>query len=327
KYDGRLPFLFKVLAAAKPLSIQAHPNLIQAEQGFEKENKLKIPLDAYNRNYKDNNHKPECICALTSFYALNGFRKISIILELMEKICPDPLREKLNNLKNQPDSMGLKIFFSGLLTLTHDQQQKIISSAVNKAQRFAASQDNDNAYKWMIKLHKNYPDDIGIFSPIILNLIRLEPGQAMFLPAGQLHSYLEGTGIELMANSDNVLRGGLTPKYIDVPELLSVLNFEEKEIKILLPEKIKDFEKIYQTPAKEFALSIIAITGNDIYISPDSRNVEILLCIEGNAIITNPHENYLIPISSGSSVIIPAIVKGYTINGNARIYKASIPDD
>ena len=327
KYDSRLPFLFKVLAAAKPLSIQAHPNLVQAKKGFKKENQLKIPLDAYNRNYKDNNHKPECICALTSFCALNGFRKISRILELMEKICSDLLREELDNLKSHRNSTGLKIFFSYLLSLNHDQQQKIILSAVNKAQNFSGSQNGDDAYEWMIKLHANYPCDIGILFPLMLNFIQLEPGQAMFLPAGQLHSYLEGTGIELMANSDNVLRGGLTRKYIDIPELLSVLNFKEKKIDILLPEDLNDFEKIYQTPTQEFALSIISIAGNDVYISPDNRNIEILLCTQGNAIITIPGENHLVPISRGSSVIIPAFVKDYTINGNAKIYKASVPLD
>lgn len=325
KYDSRLPFLFKVLAAAKPLSIQAHPNLIQAEKGFEKEDKLKIPLDAYNRNYKDNNHKPECICALTSFCALNGFRKISKILELMEKICHGLLREELDNLKIHRDSPGLKKFFSYLLSLNHDQQEKIILSAVNKAQKLSGSQDSDDAYEWMIKLHENYPCDIGILSPLILNLIQLEPGQAMFLPAGQLHSYLEGTGIELMANSDNVLRGGLTQKHIDIPELLSVVNFKENKIDIILPEDLNNFEKIYPTPAQEFALSIISIAGNDIYISPDNRNIEILLCTQGNAIITIPSENHLIQISRGNSVIIPAVVNDYTINGNARIYKASVP--
>ena len=326
EYNSRLPFLFKVLAAAKPLSIQAHPNLIQAKKGFEKENQLGIPIDAFNRNYKDDNHKPECICALTSFCALNGFRKIPIILELMGRISNNILKEKLNNLKNQQDASGLKIFFSFLLTLTRDDQQEIISSAIKTAQKYADSRDNVNAYEWVVKLHKNYPWDIGILSPLILNLVRLEPGQAMFLPARQLHTYLEGTGVELMANSDNVLRGGLTPKYVDVPELLSVLNFESKKIDMLLPREINDFEKKYQTPAKEFVLSIISIKGKDIYISSDKRNVEILLCIEGNASIADPSGRGSIPFSSGHSVLIPGAVTKYTINGNAVIYKASVPN-
>lgn len=327
QYNKRLPFLLKVLAAAKPLSIQAHPNLLQAGKGFEKENKLGIQLDAYNRNYKDANHKPECICALTFFYALNGFRKIPKILELMEKICPQLLREKLNNLKKRPNSMGLATFFSSLLTLNHDQRQIIILNAINKAQKLAESPDEAHAYKWMVKIHKIYPDDIGIFFPAILNLIRLEPGQAMFLPAGQLHSYLEGLGIELMTNSDNVIRGGLTPKHIDVSGLLSVVNFEEKEIEILLPERFNEFEKFYPTPAKEFILSIISVKENNIYVSPENENVEILLCIEGNAIITNTNGKYQTPISQGNSIIIFANVKNYIINGNAKLYKATVPSD
>lgn len=322
KFDNSLPYLFKVLAAAKPLSIQAHPSLNQAKQGFERENRQGIPIDAYNRNYKDDNHKPECICAMTLFRALNGFRKISAIVALMEKICPQGLKKELDNLRGQQSPKELKNFFQSLMTMNRERQKQIIAHAVSNAQKFT---DDDPAYKWMIDLHKEYPADIGVFSPILLNLICLEPGQAMFLPAGELHAYLDGVGIELMANSDNVLRGGLTQKYIDMPELLNVLNFEEREVTILETEQINQCECVYESHAEEFVLSIIHVKQGMIYNSPSHRSIEILLCTDGKATITDLGKNDKVVIDRGKSILIPAGVTKYSLQGNAAFYKAAVP--
>jgi mannose-6-phosphate isomerase len=322
KFNNRLPYLFKVLAAEKPLSIQAHPSIDQAKQGFERENRQGIPFDAYNRNYKDDNHKPECICAQTLFWALNGFRKISEIVGLMEKICPQGLKKQLDTLRGQQSSIELKKFFQTLMTMNHKQQTKIIAHAVSNAKKF---RDDDPAYKWMIDLYKEYPADIGVFSPILLNLICLEPDQAMFLPAGELHAYLDGVGIELMANSDNVLRGGLTPKYIDIPELLNVLNFEERKVNILETEQINECEWVYENHAEEFILSNIHVKEGIIYNSPAHRSIEILLCSDGKATITDLGKNDKVVIDKGNSIIIPAVVKKYSIQGNAVFYKAAVP--
>lgn len=322
KFDNSLPYLFKVLAAAKPLSIQAHPSRDQAKRGFERENRVGIPLDAHNRNYKDDNHKPECICALSLLWALNGFRKISDIVGLMGKICPKGLKNELNNLRGEPNSLGLKNFFQAMMTMDRDRQKQIIADAITNAQKFI---DDDQAYKWMINLHREYPADIGVFSPVLLNLICLKPGQAMFLRAGELHAYLDGVGIEIMANSDNVLRGGLTPKHVDVPELLKVLNFEEREVDILIPEESNNYESIYSSSAEEFILSVISVKEGIIYNSPLDRSVEILLCADGNATFFDFGENDKIDIAGGRSVIIPAIVEKYSIEGKATLYKAAVP--
>jgi mannose-6-phosphate isomerase len=322
KFDNKLPYLFKVLAASKPLSIQAHPSIKQAKQGFERENRLKIPLDSPNRNYKDENHKPECICALTPFLALYGFRKISEIISLMEKICLKVLYKELNNLKRQPNSEGMKSFFRSLITINCRIKKQIIEHAITNAQKL--SEDNPG-FKWMINLYKEYPDDMGIFAPILLNLISLKPGQAIFLPSGELHAYLDGLGIELMANSDNVLRGGLTKKHIDVPELLNVLNFEETNVNILLSQKDKDCEGIYHSMAEEFVLSVISDEKNISYTSPEKRSVEIILCTDGKASITDISINENILLKKGTSVIIPSSVNKYRIEGKATLYKASVP--
>lgn len=322
KFENRLPYLFKVLAAAKPLSIQAHPSLSQAKEGFERENRLGIPLNAINRNYKDANHKPECICALTPFWVLNGFRKITDIVSLMDKICPQTLKTEIEYLHRQSDSRGLKTFFKTLMTMDRRSQQRIVDEAIKNA---AQKKDEDRAYQWMIDLHKEYPSDIGVFSPVILNLIRLEPGQAMFLPAGELHAYLDGVGIELMANSDNVLRGGLTPKHVDVKELLKVLNFKERKVNILSMESVDPCELRYESFAEEFFLSVITVKTDTDYYSHGERCVEILLCTEGNAVIKDLANNNSIVINKGRSILIPANVGKYCIEGNAVCYKASVP--
>jgi mannose-6-phosphate isomerase len=322
RFNSRLPYLFKVLAAAKPLSIQAHPSLDQAKEGFERENRLGIPLDASIRNYKDDNHKPECICALTFFWALNGFRRIPDMISLLDKICPPGLKNDFDLFRQQPDPSGLKDFFKAMMTKDPTAKKQIIDDAVKIADQL---KNKNIAYQWMIELYKAYPSDIGVLSPIILNLICLQPGQAMFLPAGTLHAYLGGVGIELMANSDNVLRGGLTPKHVDVKELLNVLNFKECDINILKMEKVNPCEHRYESHADEFALSVVTVRTDMKYYSSDKRFVEILLCTDGDAVVTDLAENKTVEIKKGMSILIPAGLEKYSIKGNAVFYKAAVP--
>jgi mannose-6-phosphate isomerase len=147
----------------------------------------------------------------------------------------------------------------------------------------------------------------------------------MFLPAGQLHAYLDGLGMELMANSDNVLRGGLTPKHMDVPELVKSLRFEEKEIEILTPEEYLEVEKVYTGQAEEFVLSVIDVKDRKDYISRTERSVEILFCSDGHGKIHDVGNDERFSFSKGLSVIIPAAVEKYAVEGNATLYKAAVP--
>ena len=322
KFNNSLPFLFKVLAAAKPLSIQAHPSRDQAKEGFERENRLGIPLDAPHRNYRDPNHKPECICALTPFWALNGFRKISEMVSLFRKVNPKGLEEGVEALLKQPDSRGLKEFFRNLVTMGTERQKQIVDDAVKKAR--VLSKD-DFCFQWMIKLHQEYPSDIGVLSPLFLNLICMSSGQAMFLPAGELHAYLDGVGIELMANSDNVLRGGLTPKHVDVKELMAVLTFGERSVKVIETEEQSETERVYPTRAEEFVLSVITLGRGLSHTSDENRSVEILLCTDGEATINEYGKNDAIKIVRGNSVVVPASIPKYNIEGDAVFYKAAVP--
>ena len=322
RFSNRLPFLFKVLAAAKPLSIQAHPDLKQAQMGFKRENDLKIPIDAANRNYRDANHKPECICALTPFWALSRFRNINEILRLLEQLNLGALSDILAQLKKHPTSNGLENFYTALMSLDQGRTNRIVDEALKKAQYFSADVPEFN---WMLRLAEHYPQDIGVLSPVLLNLVRLEPGQALYLDSGELHAYLEGLGIELMANSDNVLRGGLTPKHVDVPELLSVLNFTGQEISLLLPEKKGSHEQVYHCPADEFVLSAITLDDGDDYQSQKNRSVEILICTHGKITISDDRSQTEIAMSQGDSVIVPALVTQYRLKGQGICYKAGVP--
>jgi mannose-6-phosphate isomerase len=321
-FHNKLPFLFKVLAAAQPLSLQAHPSFTQARKGFERENSQGMPLGAPQRNYRDANHKPECICALTPFWALHGFRKIPEILALGSRLDLAVFEDHLKVLRNRPDAQGLKSFFEALMTLSPAKRILLTDQAVKTAQTFASE---DPVYRWMGKLGKAYPGDIGIFGPIILNLILLQPGQALYLPAAELHAYLEGAGIELMANSDNVLRGGLTPKHVDIAELLRVLNFEERTAHVLTPHTTADGERVYECPAREFVLSTISVVSKTTYFSPTDRGIEILLCTAGAGKITDQGTGEEIALSKGRAVLVPAAVKGYTLEGEAVVYKAAVP--
>jgi len=321
KFHNKLPYLFKVLAAAKPLSIQAHPDLDQAREGFERENAQNIRLDAPIRNYKDDNHKPECICALSKFYALYGFRTISEIEAMMTAVCPVGLSEELERLKANPDAHGLKKFYTDLMTMDPLNQKRIIGEALQNVHNIS----DQDAVSWIKRLAKEYPSDIGVLSPMLLNLICLEPGQALFLPAGELHAYLAGLGIELMANSDNVLRGGLTSKHIDLPELLKVVHFEPRSINLLKTEDRGENEKIFINPAREFDLSLISVSAAHSYLSSSDRSAEILLCTDGEVWMQDIGSLANIHLKKGNSVMIPAAVKGYKLSGHGVFYKAAVP--
>jgi mannose-6-phosphate isomerase len=322
RFSNKLPFLFKVLAAAKPLSIQAHPNKEQAEQGFARENELGISLNASHRNYRDDNHKPEIICALTPFWALNGFRRIEETLSLLEEARITDLAEIVSFLRSHSNRDGLKKFFNYLMTMEAQKQRQIVEEAVAFAEGRAGEEP---AWTWIAKLNEEYPGDIGVLSPLFLNLVRLEPQQAMYLPAGELHAYLEGVGIELMANSDNVLRGGLTPKHIDVQELLAVLNFTDGDLNILSPKNLASGEEIYSTEAEEFVLSVIRINKAASFNSPLDRSVEMMLCTEGKVNVTNLSDGEITLLTKGTSIIVPAAVEQYSIEGDGILYKATVP--
>ncbi|UCB45200.1 MAG: mannose-6-phosphate isomerase, class I [Spirochaetota bacterium] len=327
KFSESLPFLFKVLAAGEPLSIQAHPTARQAKDGFQRENRENIPLDAYKRSYKDQNHKPEIISALTPFWAMSGFRPIGKMLNILNLVDLQSMSQEIDAFHKRPDTHGLKDFFESLMNLPANKKEKLVGEAVRWAEKAGkkSTTEIEIVSRWILRLNEKYPGDIGVLSPIILNLECLNPGDAMFTRAGVLHAYLEGVGIELMANSDNVLRGGLTEKNVDVPELLRILDYSSTTFKKIPEITMPNGEMIYDSPAQEFRLSRIHVNKNNDYSSDETRSAEIIICIEGNCIINDIRENTKHEVSKGDSILIPASVTQYTITGAAQLFKASVP--
>jgi len=323
RFNNTLPYLFKILAAEQPLSIQAHPNREQAKNGFDRENHEGIPLTASDRNYKDNRHKPECICALTPFWAMEGFRPISEMVELLKGACPETLGDAIEFLKQKPNGNGFQRFFEALMTLPAQKLQQVIDETAGNAM---ARQSENDEFRWIKTLYELYPEDIGILSPILLNLVCLQPGEARFLNYGEMHAYLHGAGIEIMANSDNVLRGGLTAKHVDVEELMRVLNFEPHGLDILTPKERLACEKTFPTSAEEFSLSIIQVDRSCTYRADQIIGPEILLCIRGEGEIQWADASETIRISRGDAFLIPAAVSQYSISGTANIYRAAVGD-
>jgi mannose-6-phosphate isomerase len=318
-----LPFLLKVLAVARPLSIQAHPGRQMAARGYARENAQGIDLASPRRNYRDDQHKPECVCAVTPFQVLCGFRPPREIRRLLDPVWPASLRKSLDRIDDQRQGGGLRPFFEYLMTLGHQDRQTLVTHAAHAARALARQHP---VYDWMVRLHAAYPDDVGVVSPGLLNLLDLQPGEALFLPAGRLHAYLSGVAVELMANSDNVLRGGLTPKHVDVAELVRALDFESRPVDLLATEPIRAHEQRYLSPADEFELSVLDIPAKSACICEDRAAApEILLCMAGTAAFRwDGAATGNLQLRKGESVLVPAAVGDYAIEGPARLYKATV---
>ncbi len=292
RFGDTLPFLVKVLAADEPLSLQAHPSARQAAEGFAREDRLGIPVTAPNRNYRDPSHKPEILVALGEFEALAGFRPAERSVELMRALAVTDLDPFVSLLAGQPDADGLRALFTTWITAPQPDLDVLVPAVIEGAIQYVRSGNKTFAAeaRTVLELGERYPGDAGVLASLLLNRITLAPGEAIYLPAGNLHNYLHGVGVEVMANSDNVLRGGLTPKHVDVPELLRVLDFTPASEDLVRTEITRDgMELVYKTPAPEFAVSQLCIDGEHLghEIDAPSRHdgPQILLCTEGSTVV------------------------------------------
>jgi mannose-6-phosphate isomerase len=284
RWDSTLPFLLKVLAADEPLSLQAHPSIEQARAGFAREDAAGIARDASNRNYKDANHKPELICALTELDALVGFRDPAATVRLLRALEVPELAGHAELLAAQPDADGLRALFTTWITLP----QAMLDTLVPALQEGCVGLAGDDGEfsteaRTVLELSERYPGDAGVLAALLLNRVTIDPGEALYLPAGNLHAYLSGAGIEIMANSDNVLRGGLTPKHVDVPELLRVLDFHSTPPPIVAGKPDGDWVR-YDTPAEEFLLRRFDGSPGSPVSVPDG-GPRIVLCTAGKACV------------------------------------------
>ncbi|MFK8060120.1 MAG: mannose-6-phosphate isomerase, class I [Polaribacter sp.] len=320
---GKLPYLFKVLDVNKMLSIQVHPTKEAAEIGYSTENRKGIPLTAKNRNYKDKNHKPEIMVALSDFWLLHGFLERK---KLIKNLKDTPELSYLLKTFNEKGYLGL---YKKVMEYSQEEVNKILMPLVDRIYPKYLNNElkKSSSEYWSAKsLNSKVSNDIdrGIFSIYFFNILNVSKGEAVFQDAGVPHAYLEGKNIELMANSDNVLRGGLTTKHIDVKELLNNIKFEETIPEILNGNNNElNAEVVYKTIAKDFELSKIELKPSESHISM-SNSVEILIALNGFATIHQNNKEY--NLKKGQSILIkPNTAYKIETTFEVEIYKAGVP--
>ena len=290
RFGDRLPFLLKVLAVDAPLSLQVHPDAEQASAGFAREEGAGIGRDDPKRSYRDPSHKPELVVALTPFHALCGFKAAAEIRAALAALNVRELSTALAMLDEWPDDVGVHGVVHGLLGMSERERREVMEKVTPKLNGTAGM------------LAAAYPGDAGALLCLFLNELTLQPGEGLYLSAGNLHAYLKGTAVEVMASSDNVLRGGLTVKHVDVPELLATLTYELGHVPRVTPRAEGD-ETVWPTPAAEFRLSTL-LKG-----APARRGPELLLSLDDSARVNGK------AVPRGQALWVDAADAAYTVDG------------
>ncbi len=320
--EPRLPFLLKLLAADAPLSLQAHPSPEQAREGFDRENAAGVPLDAGQRNYKDPFHKPELIFALSpTFDALCGFRPVAeAAVDIDALIGVEGLepsaREALATFRASLDGDDAAVLRHVVGSLLGDD----VSELVRAVSMAAASAPVTPAVDTVRLLTEFYPGDPGIVVSLLVNRVTLTRGQVLFLPAGNIHAYLRGFGVELMAASDNVLRGGLTPKHIDVPELLSVLDFTPLPLPYLEPVRPGEGIEVFRPDVPDFELAHIVPTGGQPTVV-DLSGPAIAIVTDGSLSLTGASGQ--IDLARGEAAYITPEERRLSVVGDGELFVAT----
>ncbi len=318
--SGRLPFLLKILAAGAPLSIQTHPNPAQAVEGFARENAAGIPITAANRNYKDDLAKPELIVSLTErFDALVGFSSPALIkekfAELQEVSTSSNLSEVLSRWVKWLDEQGgvRKVFLDALTSA--DCDEAFISDLIDSAEQCPALVD------LVVHLAEHHGKDRGIATALLMNHLSLNRGEGVFVPAGMPHAYLSGLGVEVMLASDNVLRGGLTPKHIDVEELTKVLVFESTDPQLVRTKTLAvGFEK-FDLPTPEFDFYRASVSSTNLLADLNLPGDAIVLCTEGSVALSNSQEERQV-LNNGEAAFMAGDARSFSLAGNGSVFIA-----
>jgi mannose-6-phosphate isomerase len=313
EFGPRLPFLTKILAAAKPLSLQVHPSLEQAREGFAQENAAGVPADAAERNYRDDNHKPEMLFALTPFKALCGFKSVEgskalfghivSFMELAGLEVPEILSGVLEDLSADTEAAALQSAFTRLIA-GGDDVDAATEQVVSALRSGAPMGDYAAELSTLTMLDGFYQGDPGVLISLLLNVVSLEPGEAVYLPAGNVHAYLHGLGVEVMAASDNVLRGGLTPKHVDVPELVRTIEFTSLGVPRIEASWTGLGQELYKPPFKEFQLQRIELGEGAEPVPLAQAGPAVVLVTAGSVVLDSPKSD--LPLGRGDSAFIPA---------------------
>ena len=321
---GALPYLLKVLDVKDMLSIQVHPDKQRAKDAFEAENREGIPVDASNRNYKDANHKPELMAALSEFWLLHGFKPEAALKQTLDKV------PELQYLTSIFEKGGYRNLYRHVMEMEQERVNKELQPLLTrilplyKKEKLSRTSEDFWAARAAQLYTTNNNIDRGLFSVYFFNVVHLQPGQAVFQDAGVPHAYLEGQNMEIMANSDNVLRGGLTVKHIDVPELMKHVKFEATVPQIIEPKKKGNTaEEIYETPAADFQLSRIPLMPHQSIII-ESHSPDIYFVYEGK-IEAYEGEERVACRKGGAFIALAGSQVQLKAADKAIVFRASVP--
>jgi len=319
---GQLPYLVKLLAPARPLSMQVHPNRKMASAGYHEEERRGVPLDDPLRSFKDEHNKPEMVYAITHFEGLVGLRDRDEVLLLLETVA-GPLTPAADALRDEPGEQGLRSALELILGLEIPQLTEVLQTARHLSE-FHTHHGIQEACSTVVELAQLYPKDIGAVVSLMLNKVRLQPGQLVFLADGVPHAYLGGFGLEIMGNSDNVLRLGMTTKHVDVPATLQALNFNSSGFSVETAPS-DQVTHVFEPPAPEYALSITRahLAPNETTILP-GRGPRILVGLSGELTVTtesNEHQS----LSRGQALFIPAEESVISASGCGSLAQAFVP--
>lgn len=324
RFGHTLPYLLKVIAADRPLSLQVHPQKERAVGGYVREDAVGIPLDAPERSFRDRNHKPELLYALTRFEAMCGFRAPRRLSELLEGLDTRIAEQLRGILAAQPSVGGIETAFTWLLRPdSRPSAADVEELAAACAARLADGSPSPRADRTVVRLQEAYPGDPGVVTSLLLNPVTLHPGEALFVPAGGVHAYLGGTGVEIMASSDNVLRAGLTPKHVDVEELLRNVDYVAAPPIRIAPERFHGATKVFYAPVDDFELSVTQVTDGATHPLP-GRGPRILLCLEGTVTAATAEDGEL-ELTRGQAAFVPAVDGALTLRGAGTLVQADVP--
>jgi mannose-6-phosphate isomerase len=325
RFGGRLPFLLKILAAQTALSIQVHPSREQAVAGFAEESARGLRPGDKGRNYADDWPKPEILCALTPFEYLAGMRTTADAAQLLGALEVPELEPLAAALAAAADPGVLTQTLTAILTWPKAGQSGLVAGVVAGCERLVAGNGPYAAScAAIVRIAGEHPGDLGVVGALLLRHGVLQPGQAIFLPAGGLHAYLHGTGVELLANSDNVTRAGLTPKHIDVRELLKLTD-PAIAVPVLEPRPLGDGVAVYDSPAPEFRLYRAELGAGDV-ILPGEGGPRVILCTEGTGLLrahSTERKATALKVAKGESCYLAAADGSVTASGPAALFIAA----
>lgn len=326
RFGPRLPYLLKLIAPERPLSLQVHPSLERARERCAGEDAAGVPRDAPHRNYRDANHKPELVFALTTFEAVCGFRAPRRAAELLADLHA-PLAQRLHAaLAADPTASGMRTAFTALLDLDQRPTAQEVAEVVEAcAARLTAGSPSPRADRTVVRLAADYPADPGVVASLLLNPVTLQPGDSLFVPAGGVHAYLSGLGVEVMASSDNVLRAGLTRKHVDVPEMLDCVDYVAAPPIRVAPEIFHGATRVFYAPVDDFELSVTSLDGDcrgEDRPLP-GRGPRVLLCLEGQVEVASATER--LTLARGQAAFVRADDGPLTVRGQGTFVQADVP--